>query len=126
MDDSEQLLLQLQKLAAEDAIGKKFDPRFSVYVIEVEKLDPHLAYDFYVGSTGNPVRYRFAQHVLDHKFAARIFRNSRARAKCLRWDMMLNIPMFHSKKAAEKAEGLVAKALHKAGWDVNSDRLEKD
>ena len=126
MDDSEQLLLRLQKLAAEDAIGKKSDPRYSVYVIEVEKLDPHLEYDFYVGSTGNPVRYRFAQHVPDHKFAARIFRNSRARAKCLRWDMMLELPKFHSKEVAEIAEGLVAKALHKAGWDVNSDRLEKD
>ena len=126
MDDSEQLLLRLQKLAAEDAIGKKSEPKYSVYVIEVEKLDPNLRYDFYVGSTGNPVRYRFTQHVPDHKFAARIFRNSRARAKCLRWDLMLELPMFHSKEAAVKAEGLVAKALHKAGWEVNSDRLEKD
>ena len=66
MDDSEKLLLRLQKLAAEDAIGKKSDPRYSVYVIEVEKLDPNLEYDFYVGSTGNPVRYRFAQHVPNH------------------------------------------------------------
>jgi hypothetical protein len=40
--------------------------------------------------------------------------------------MMLDLPMFHSKEAAEKGEGLVAKALHKAGWVVNSDRLEKD
>lgn len=126
MDDSGQLLLRLQKLAAEDAMGKKSDPRYSIYVIEVEKLDPNLEYEFYVGSTGNPVRYRFSQHVPGHKFAARIFRNSRARAKCLRWDMMLEIPMFHTKEAAEKAEGLVAKALHKAGWEVNSDRLEID
>ena len=113
-------------MASEDANGKKSDPRYSVYVIEIEKLDPNLEYDFYVGSTGNPVRYRFAQHVPEHKFAARIFRNSRARAKCLRWDLMLEFPKFHTKEAAEKAEGLVAKAIHKAGWDVNSDRLEKD
>ncbi len=126
MDESGQLLLRLQKLAAEDAIGKKSDPKYSVYVIEVETLDPNLEYDFYVGSTGNPVRYRFAQHVPGHKFAARIFRNSRARAKCLRWDIMLELPMFHTKEAADKAEGLVAKALHKAGWEVNSDRLEID
>ncbi len=126
MDDSEKLLLRLQKLAMEDAIGKKSDPRYSVYIIEVDKLDPNLEYDFYVGSTGNPARYRFAQHVPDHKLAARIFRNSRARAKSLRWDLMLEFPMFHSKEAAENAEGLVAKALHEAGWSVNSDRLEKD
>jgi hypothetical protein len=126
MDESELLMRQLQKLAAEDSIGKKSDPRYSVYVIEVERLDPNLECDFYVGSTGNPVRHRFAQHVPEHKFAARIFRNSRARAKRLRWDMMLDLPMFHSKEAAEKGEGLVAKALHKAGWVVNSDRLGKD
>jgi hypothetical protein len=125
MDESELLLWQLQKLAKDDAKGKKSDPRYSVYVIEVEKLDPNVKYDFYVGSTGNPVRHRFAQHVPDHKFAARIFRNSRARAKCLRWDLMLGFPLFYSKDAAEQAEGLVAKALDKAGWEVNSDRLEK-
>lgn len=126
MDESELLLRQLQKLAAEDALGKKSEPRYSVYVIEVERLDPKLEYDFYVGSTGNPVRYRFAQHIPDHKLAARIFRNARARAKCLRWDMMLNFPMFYSKEAAEKGEGFVAKALYRAGWAVNSDRLEKE
>ena len=126
MNDSEQLHLHLQKLAAQDSIGKKSDPKYSIYIIEIEKLDSNLKYDFYVGSTGNPVRYRFAQHVPNHKFAARIFRNSRARAKCVRWDMMLEIPMFHSKEAAQMAEGLVAKALNKAGWEVNSDRLDKD
>ncbi len=126
MDDSDRLIEQLKKIAIRDAVGKKFEARFSVYIIEIQKIDQSLNYDFYVGSTGNPVRHRFAQHVPEHKFAARIFRNSRARAKCLRWDMMLELPKFHTKDAAEKAEGLVAKALYKAGWEVNSDRLEKD
>jgi hypothetical protein len=85
-----------------------------------------LEYDFYVGLTGNPVRYRFAQHVPEHKFAARIFRNSRARTKCLRWDIMMDFPSFHSEEAAERAEGLVAEALFEAGWIVKSDRLDKD
>ena len=123
MDESEKLLNDLRKLASQDSIGKKTEPKFSVYVIEIEKLDPSLKFDFYVGSTGNPVRYRFDQHVPGHKFAARIFRNSRAIAKCLRWDMMMDFPTFHSKEAAEHAEGLVAKALFNAGWSVNSDRL---
>lgn len=126
MVDSEQLLLRLQNLAEEDAKGKKFDPRYSVYIIEIEKLDPNLEYDYYVGSTGNSVLYRFAQHSAGHKFAARIFRNSRATAKCLRWDMMMDFPSYHSKEAVEIAEGLVAKALFKAGWNVISDRLGKD
>ncbi len=126
MDDSDRLIEQLTKIAEQDAVGKKSEARLSVYIIEIEKLDPDLKFEFYVGSTGNSVRYRFEQHIPGHKFAAKIFRKSRATAKCLRWDMMIDFPKFHSKEAAERAEGLVAKALSKAGWSVHSDRLEKD
>ena len=125
MDDSEKLLHELNKLASQDSIGRKTKPTYSVYVIEIEKLDPNLEFDFYVGSTGNPIQYRFAQHVPGHKFAARIFRNSRAHASLIRWDLILDFPKFHTKAAAEKAEGLTARALHNAGWDVCSDRLDK-
>jgi hypothetical protein len=125
MDESELLMLQLQKLAAEDGIGKKSDPRYSVYVIEVEKIDSKLEYDFYVGSTGNPVRYRFAQHVPNHKFAARIFRNSRAKALCIRWDMTFGFPKFHTKSAAEMAESWLASLIQESGWNVCSDQLRK-
>ena len=125
MDDSEKLLHELNKLASKDSQGKKSKPTYSVYVIEIEKLDPNLEFDFYVGSTGNPIQYRFAQHVPGHKFAARIFKNSRANASRIRWDLILDFPKFHTKAAAEKAEGLTARALHNAGWDVCSDRLDK-
>jgi hypothetical protein len=126
VDESDKLLRDLQKLALEDSVGKKSEPTYSVYVIEIERIDPGLDFDFYVGSTGNPIQYRFSQHVPDHKFAARIFRNSRAKATRIRWDLIFDFPKFHSKGAAEKAEGLLAQAIHKAGWSVCSDRLDKD
>ena len=126
MDESEKLLTELRKLSAEDSIGKKTEPTYSIYVLEIEKIDTSLEFDFYVGSTGNPIQYRFSQHIPNHKYAARIFRNSRAKAKCIRWDLIMDFPKFHTKNNAEKAEGLLAKAIQKAGWTVCSDRLDKD
>jgi hypothetical protein len=126
VDESEKLLNDLRKLASQDSIGRKTEPTYSVYVIEIEKLDPSLKFDFYVGSTGNPIPYRFSQHIPDHKFAARIFKNSRARAARIRWDLIFDFPKFHTKGAAEKAEGLLARAIQKAGWSVSSDRLDKN
>jgi hypothetical protein len=126
VDESEKLLFEVKKLAREDSIGKKSEPRYSVYVIEIEKLDPSLKFDFYVGSTSKSVLYRFAQHIPDHEFASKIFRHSRGRAKQVRWDLTMDFPKFHSRDAAEKAEGLLARAIQKAGWAVSSDRLNKD
>lgn len=126
MDESEKLLTELRKLSADDSIGKKTEPTYSIYVLEIERIDPSLDFDFYVGSTGNSIPYRFSQHIPNHKFAARIFRNSRAKAKCVRWDLIMDFPKFHTKKTAEKAEGLLANAIHRAGWSVCSDRLGKD
>jgi hypothetical protein len=105
VDDSEKLLHELNKLASQDSQGKKSEPTYSVYVIEIEKLDPNLEFDFYVGSTGNPIQYRFAQHVPGHKFAARIFRNSRAHASRVRWDLILDFPKFHTKRRRRKLKG---------------------
>jgi hypothetical protein len=125
MDESEKLLHDLQKLAREDSKGKKAEPKFSVYVIEIEKLDPSLKFDFYVGSTSKSIQYRFSQHTQDNELAAKIFRRARARARHLRWDLTLDFPKFHTRGAAEKAEGLLARAITQAGWSVSSDRLDK-
>ncbi len=123
MDESEKLQSDLQKLAVRDLLGKKSEPTYSVYIIEIEKIDTTLDFDFYVGSTGNSIQYRFSQHVPGHKFAARIFRNSRAKALRIRWDLMADFPKFRSKTSAQIAEGLVARAVQKAGWKVHSDQL---
>lgn len=126
MDESEKLLNDLRKLATKESVGKKTEATYLIYVIEIEKIDPALNFDFYVGSTGNPIQYRFSQHIPDHKFAARIFRNSRARAARIRWDLISEFPKFYTKGSAEIAEGLVARAIQKAGWEVSSDRLQRD
>jgi hypothetical protein len=126
VDESEKLLFEVKKLAREDSMGKKSEPRYSVYVIEIEKLDPSLKFDFYVGSTSNSVLYRLSQHIPDHDLASKIFRHSRGRAKQIRWDLTMDFPKFHSRDAAEKAEGLLARAIQKAGWSVSSDRLNKE
>jgi len=125
MDESEKLLNDLRKLALQDSIGKKSAATYSVYVIEIERIDPTLEFDFYVGSTGNSIQHRFSQHVPEHKLAARIFRNSKAHALRIRWDLISDFPKFHTKIAAEKAEGLLARAIQSAGWSVCSDRLDK-
>ncbi len=126
MEESEKLLSDLRKLASQDSLGKKSPPTYSIYVIEIEKIDPNLEFDFYVGSTGNPIQHRFSQHVPGHKLAAKIFRHSKAHALRIRWDLISDFPKFHTKTAAEKAEGLLARAIHRAGWTVCSDRLDKD
>jgi hypothetical protein len=125
MDESEKLHNDLRKLATQDSIGKKSAATYSVYVIEIERIDPNLEFDFYVGSTGNPIQHRFSQHVPGHKFAAKIFRHSKAHALRIRWDLISDFPMFHTKSAADKAEGLLARAIQSAGWSVCSDRLDK-
>ena len=125
MDESEKLLIDLRKLANQDAIGKKSAPIYSIYVIEVEKLDPTLKFDFYVGSTSKSIQHRFSQHVKDNDLAAQMFRRARAKAKQVRWDLTLDFPKFHTREAAVKAEGLLARAIAKAGWSVCSDRLDK-
>jgi hypothetical protein len=125
MDESKKLLNDLRKLASQDAIGKKSAPMYSVYVIEVEKLDPTLKFDFYVGSTSKSIQQRFSQHVPNHDLAAQMFRHSRAKAKQVRWDLIMDFPKFHTRDAAVNAEGLLARAIQRAGWSVCSDRLDK-
>ena len=126
MDDSEKLLKEVKELARQDSMGRKSKPTYSVYVIEIEKIDPTLKFEFYVGSTSNSIQYRLAQHVPGNKLASKIFRHSRGKAKQVRWDLTLDFPKFHTRGAAEKAEGLLARAIKEAGWTVSSDRLEKE
>jgi len=114
------------ELAERDSVGRKSKPTYSVYVIEIEKIDPTLKFEFYVGSTSKSIQYRFAQHVPGHDLASKIFKRSRGRAKQVRWDLTLDFPKFHSRAAAEIAEGLLARAIKEAGWTVSSDRLEKE
>jgi hypothetical protein len=105
MDESEKLLNDLRKLALQDSIGKKSAATYSVYVIEIERIDPILEFDFYVGSTGNPIQHRFSQHVPEHKLAAKIFRSSKARALRIRWDRFQIFPSFIQRSPQKKPKG---------------------
>lgn len=123
MDITLALHKKLEALANLDSQGKRGHPRFSVYVIEVEKVDPNLQCDFYVGSTVHPVWQRLQQHIEGHKLASRPFKYGRGKAKCVRWDLMENYPKYFSRANAEEAERLVAIALQSAGWVVHCNML---
>jgi hypothetical protein len=104
---------------------------YRVYVIEVEPLTPGCRYVFYVGHTAGTVEKRFAQHAQGGPLAARIFRlagsppRPRARAVRLREDLMLGTPVFKSKEAAMRAEGVLARMLEARGYPTKSDAKAK-
>ena len=121
---SQALLNSLYNMAIADAKGKKSEARRSVYIIEVRPIDPNCTFDFYVGSTWHPVKYRFEQHREGGSKAAQIFRN-RAKPSGLRWDLMEGFPKFHNKDAVERAEKRVADYLARKGYKVNCNMLTK-
>lgn len=111
--------------------SKPHGATFRVYVIEVEPLTSDCRWVFYVGYTARPVAKRFAQHAQGGPLAARIFRASGspprvpARAVGLREDLMLGTPVFGSKEAAMRAEGLLARMLEVRGHRTKSDVKDK-
>jgi hypothetical protein len=104
---------------------------FRVYVIEVEPQTSDCRYEFYVGHTAGTVAKRFAQHAQGGPLAARMFRatgsppRARVRAVRLREDLMLGTPVFNSKEAAMRAEGLLARMLEVRGHRTKSDVKNK-
>ena len=101
--------------------------QFRVYVIEVESVDPTCGFRFYVGYTGGTVEYRFQPPAVGAQLPARIFRKTeahprgRARAVRIREDLMLGSPIFRSREAAMKAEGLLARRIEARGFLVCCD-----
>lgn len=84
--------------------------RLRLYVIEMTEGS---AFDFYVGQTSRKVETRLAQHQSRQleENAARIFRNGRATALKLRYDLFEGLPYFTEKETAEKAEGVLADVI---------------
>ena len=105
--------------------------QYRVYVIEVEPVDPECRFRFYVGYTSGTVEHRFQQHADGAKMAARIFKKTeshprgRARALRIREDLMLGSPIFRSKEAALKAEGLLARRIEARGFQVCCDTKDR-
>lgn len=82
-----------------------------LYVIEVERLDPSIAYDFYVGQTAHTPEHRLQQHSGGTPTAGQDFRRGRTRAVRLRYDLMAGLPRFHDRDSAEQAEKLLTEIV---------------
>jgi hypothetical protein len=123
LDITSVLHKKLEALAKKDSIGQRAQPSFSIYVIEVEKIDPKLDCDFYVGSTALSVLDRFYQHIEGHNLASKPFKYGKGKARRIRWDLMEEFPKFYTRDSVEIAEGLVAKALQSGGWSVHCNKL---
>lgn len=110
--------------------SKHYGGTYRVYVIEVEPLTSGCPWVFYVGHTAHAVQKRFAQHAEGGRLAARMFTvtgpppRPRARSVRLREDLMLGTPVFTSKGAALKTEGLLARMLEARGYPTYSDAKE--
>ena len=123
MDPTTALQNKLKKIAEEDTHGRSYEPTRSVYVIEVENISENNNWDYYVGYTGNSIETRFQEHLHGYK-TWREFKHSRSRPKRLAYDLCSVYPKFHTTEAALMAEGLVARALRTAGYNVYSDRID--
>ena len=98
-------------------------PQFRVYVIEVQRLTPDATFDFYVGSTGNYLRERWANYEQNKK-VSKHFRNGHVQALDYRYDLMQGWGPYMTRDEAEKAEGELAYSLKQQGLQVYSDRLK--
>ncbi len=124
MDPTIELQSQLIEIAKNDAYGRSYEPTRSVYVIEVENISESNNWDYYVGYTGNSIEARFQEHLDGYK-TWKEFKHGRSCPKRLAYDLCSVYPKFHTTEAALKAEGLVARALRKAGYKVYSDQIDK-
>jgi hypothetical protein len=112
-------------MAEFDCRSSNSEAKYSVYILEVIPLNDSCKYDFYVGSTWNPVEERYQEHKLKGDKSARIFR-SRADVGDIRWDLMEGFPKFCTRPAVERAEGRVAKWLVNKGYEVSCNALKAE
>ena len=91
---------------------------YTVYVIELARTcakRPGALAPLYVGQTAHTPEHRFAQHKEGGKLAASKPHKFGLR---LRYDLMVGIRRFSTRKEAERAEAVVAKVLEKRGHRV--------
>ena len=113
---------RIQRLAAsEPADAGRL--RYTLYVIEVERLDPSLRFDFYVGYTSSSLERRLAQHQAAGDKAWRQFKNGRGRAVRIRYDLMEGLPKFRTEEVAKAAEGTLARVISTNVGRAYSDRV---
>ena len=91
---------------------------YTVYVVELARAcvkRPSALPPLYVGQTAHTPQHRFAQHKEGGKLAASKPHKFGLR---LRYDLMVGIRRFSTRKEAERAEAVVAKVLERRGHQV--------
>jgi hypothetical protein len=125
MDSTTKLHNELVKISELDSFGRSYEPTRSVYVIEVENLVSGSDWDYYIGMTGKSVEARFQEHLSGYKTWKR-FNDGSCKPLRLDYSLFGVFPKFHTQEAAKHAEGVVARALKNAGYNVYSDMIDKE
>ena len=115
------------KLAIADTIKKPTPkrPQHRVYVIEVERLDPTVDWDYYVGYTNNFFKVRWEKYVdLVPNSVSGYFRHGKVKALGYRYDLMKGWGPYETKQAGELAEGDLALYLEDLGYRTYTDKLD--
>jgi predicted GIY-YIG superfamily endonuclease len=124
---SEKLLRRLKNISEYDLKLNPKKSRIRLYIIQVAPLNKTgKQYVFYVGLTGNDIEKRLAQHESGGKLAWSKLKSTRKTHKITwyRWDLFGDLPEFASKRAAQKAEGLIADYLNRRGFSAYSDQMK--
>ncbi len=119
------IVSSLHSLAEFDSHKESSVANFSVYIIDVIPVTENCKFQFYVGSTWKTVQGRHEEHKEKGKKAARVFKGN-GDVGDIRWDLMDGFPKFHTRVAAERAEGRVARWLQNQGYSVSCNMLNKE
>lgn len=99
-------------------------PQHRVYVIEVERIDPAIRWDLYVGSTNLYLRERWQRYEQLTSTVSKYFRRGQVRAVRYRYDLIAGWGPYDTHEQALEAEGRLAASLERSGHAVHSDRLK--
>lgn len=86
-------------------------PRYQLYVLEVACTDGSAKFDYYVGSTGQPLEKRRAQHLAGGLYASHFFKRPGIAPGRFRFDLMEGLPKFRCELCAKNAEGHLARVI---------------
>ena len=99
-------------------------PQHRVYVVAVERVDPAITWDLYVGSTNLYLRERWQRYENLTDKVSQYFRHGKVRAIGYRYDLMDGWGPYETREEALEKEGALATSLQRDGYSVYSDRLK--
>lgn len=121
---NDRLIRKLVNISNHDSKDGELPTNYKIYIVEIQSFSGQDDYVFYVGSTSHEVEHRISQHRNTEPLAARMFKNGSYQIKVVRSDLHDLLPRFHSVRAAEKAEGIVADYICRRGFAAYSDQGE--